>query len=101
MSDGERDEHNVSRSPLLTRERQMQLLLLSPEVLARREDALDFLAALMPRCVNWSEQVLDSVDVWNKDRRELVVSATSVLFMYMKLQTNPEGRAQRDERHEF
>ena len=42
-------------------------------MLPRREDVLDFLEALMPRCVNWSEQVLDSVDVWNKDRRELVV----------------------------
>ena len=51
MSDGEGDEHNVSRNPLLTRERQMQLLLLSPEMLARREDVLNFLAALMPRCV--------------------------------------------------
>ena len=36
MSDGEGDEHNVSRNPPLTRERQMQLLLLSPEMLARR-----------------------------------------------------------------
>ena len=50
----------------------------------------------MPRCVNWSEQVLDSVDVWNKDRRELVVSATSVLFMYMKLHRNPEDRFNQD-----
>ena len=74
----------------------MQLLLLSPEMLARREDALDFLALLMPRCVNWSEQVLDSVDVWKKDRRELVVSATSVLFMYMKLHKNPEDRFNED-----
>ena len=47
---------------------------------------LDFLAALMPCCANWSEQVLDSVDVWNKDVRELLVSATSVLYMHMKLQ---------------
>ena len=74
----------------------MQLLLLSPEMLARREDVLNFLAALMPRCVNWSEQVSDSVDVWNKDRRELVVSATSVLFMYMKLHRNPEDRFNED-----
>ena len=71
----------------------MQLLLLSPEMLARREDVLDILAALMPRCVTWSEQVLKSVDVWNKDLRGLLVSATSVVvYMYMKSHKQPEDR---------
>ena len=82
----------MSHNALLTGEGQMQLLLLSPGMLARREDVLDILAALMPRCVTWSEQVLESVDVWNKDLRGLLVSATSVVYMYMKSHKQPEDR---------
>ena len=52
----------MSHNALLTGEGQLQLLLLSPEMLARREDVLDILAALMSCCVNWSEQVSESVN---------------------------------------